>query len=199
MPWEYPYRGLGLITLVGTTYDTSLLYAATPGSAGVAILRPLTRACGAGSVHYQSGTTSHVAMAVISRPPLPHAQAGRRPRLICYLHRCVHQTDNTRHTPHRRARSYSIIHESSHPPIKPLCDARAIELGSHRRAQPAIAAREVSQSGLLGIPLHSLVHPASGARSPSKRSTTVVLSAVAPTWLWATPWRRALSTAHIVG
>ena len=26
-----PYRGLGLITLVGTTHDTSLLYAVTRG------------------------------------------------------------------------------------------------------------------------------------------------------------------------
>ena len=29
-----PYRGLGLITLVGMTHDTSLLYAATRGEAG---------------------------------------------------------------------------------------------------------------------------------------------------------------------
>ena len=36
VPWEYvweyvPYRGLGLITLVRTTHDTSLQYAATRG------------------------------------------------------------------------------------------------------------------------------------------------------------------------
>ena len=140
----------------------------------------------------------HIAMAVISRTPLPHAQAGRRPRLICYLHRCVHQTDNTRHT-YRCAWSYSIIHETSHSPTKPLCDARAIELGSHCPAQPTTAAREVPQSGHLGIALHPPVRPASHGGSPSPRSTTVVQSAAAPTWLWATPCRRALGMVHIVG
>ena len=67
-----PYRGLGLITLVGTTHDTSLLYAATRG-------RRVKHPCptlmhGGSTAHHQAGTTCHIALAVIRR--LPTAQSG---------------------------------------------------------------------------------------------------------------------------
>ena len=68
-----PYRGLGLITLVGTTHDTSLLYAATRG-------RRVKHPCptlmhGGSTAHHQAGTTCHIALAVIRRLPVPHNQA----------------------------------------------------------------------------------------------------------------------------
>ena len=58
-----PYRGLGLLTLVGTTHDTSLLYAATRG-------RRVKHPCptlmhGGSTAHHQAGTTCHIALAVI--------------------------------------------------------------------------------------------------------------------------------------
>ena len=110
-----------------------------------------------------------------------------------------HKTDNTRHTPHYRAWPHSITPETSNSPTKRLCDARAKDVGSHRPAQSTIVAREVLQSSHLGITLHPRVHPASRAGSPSTCWTTVVMSAAAPTWLWATPYRHALGITHKVG
>ena len=138
-------------------------------------------------------------MAVISRPPLQHAQGTRKPRLICYLRHCIHQTHNTRHSTHRCAWSYNIIHVSSHSPIKPICDAGAIEPESRRPAQPTIVAREAPQSGHLGSAVHPRVHPVYHNGSPSTRLTTVVLSAAAPTWLCATPCQRARGMTDIAG
>ena len=88
VPWEYiPYRGLGLITLVGTTHDTSLLYAATRG-------RRVKHPCptlmhGGSTAHHQAGTTCHIALAVIRRLPIPHNQAVRAVLLRRYPLRCV--------------------------------------------------------------------------------------------------------------
>ena len=44
---------------------------------------------------YQAGTTCHVALAVISRLPSPHTQAGVRPLLKCHYRFCVHYMENT--------------------------------------------------------------------------------------------------------
>ena len=98
---EIPYRGLGLITLAGTTHDTSLSYTATCGQAGVAILHQSNRVCGGSAVHYQAGTTCHVAMAVISRPPFR-----------------VHQMNNTWRAHHRRAWPHSISPRNQELPCK---------------------------------------------------------------------------------
>ena len=46
---------------------------------------------------------------------------------------------------------------------------------------------------------HPLGRPANCAESPSKHSTTVAQSGVAPIWLWATPYRHVLGTTHKVG
>ena len=69
-----PYRGLGLITLIGTAYDTSLLYVATQG-------RRVKHPCptlmhGGSTAHHQPGTTCHNALAGIRRLPVPHTQSG---------------------------------------------------------------------------------------------------------------------------
>ena len=82
-----PYRGLGLITLVRTTHDTSLLYAATQG-------RRVKHPCptlmhGGSTAHHQAGTTCHIALAVIRRLPLPHNQAVKALLLRRYPLRCV--------------------------------------------------------------------------------------------------------------
>ena len=70
-----PYRGFGLITLVRTTHDTSLLYMATRGRR---LKHPSpTLMHGGSTAHYQAGTPCHVALAVISRLPSPHARAMR--------------------------------------------------------------------------------------------------------------------------
>ena len=68
-----PYRGWGLISLVGTTHDTSLLYAATRGRRAK---HPcLTLMHGGSTAHHHAGTTCHIALAVIHRLPVPHNQA----------------------------------------------------------------------------------------------------------------------------
>ena len=69
-----PYTGLGLITLVGTTHDTSLLYAATRGRRAKHPCPTLMH--GGSTAHHQAGTTCHIALAVIRRLPLPHHQAA---------------------------------------------------------------------------------------------------------------------------
>ena len=150
-------------------------------------------------MHYQAGTTCHIALAVISRPPSPHTQAGRRPVLKCHYRFRVHKMDNTRPDHHLRTWPRSITPDTSSSPTKFLGDARATELVSHRPAQPTTATGAVLQSGHLGIALHPPRHPASDAESPSTHPTTVVLSGVAPIWLSATPYRRALGMTHKVG
>ena len=91
-----PYRGLGLITLIGTTHDTSLLYAATRG-------RRVKHPCptlmhGGNTAHHQAGTTCHIALAVIRRLPLPHTQVMRAPLLRCHPRRCVQHRDGAKRT-----------------------------------------------------------------------------------------------------
>ena len=91
-----PYRGLGLITLVGTTHDTSLLYAATRG-------RRVKHPCptlmhGGSTAHHQAGRTCHIALAVIRRLPGSHNQAMKALLLRRYPLRCVQHKDGGRCT-----------------------------------------------------------------------------------------------------
>ena len=70
-----PYRGFGLIILVGTIHDTSLLYVSTRG-------RRVNHPCptlmqGGSTAHYHASTTCHIALAVTRRLPSPHTQAMR--------------------------------------------------------------------------------------------------------------------------
>ena len=91
-----PYRGLGLITLVGTTHDTSLLYVATRG---MRVKHPSpTLMHGGSTAHDQAGTTCHIALAVIRRLPLPHTQAMRTLLLRCHPLRCVQHRDSGKRT-----------------------------------------------------------------------------------------------------
>ena len=91
-----PYRGFGLITLVGTTHDTSLLYAATRGGR-LKHPRP-TFMHGDSTAHHQAGTTCHIALAVIHRLPEPHNQAMRALLLRRHCLRCVQRRDGSRCT-----------------------------------------------------------------------------------------------------
>ena len=86
-----PYRGLGLVTLVKMTHDTSLLYAATRG-------RRVKHPCptlmhGGSTAHRQAGMTCHIVLAVIRRLPLLHTQATRAVILRCHPLRCVQHRD----------------------------------------------------------------------------------------------------------
>ena len=91
-----PYRGLGLITLVGTTDDTSLLYAATRGRR---VKHPCpTLMYGGSTAHHQAGTTCRIALAVIRRLPLRHNPAMRALLLRCHPLRCVQHRDGGKHT-----------------------------------------------------------------------------------------------------
>ena len=90
------YRGLGLITLVGTTHDTLLLYVATRG-------RRLKHPCptlmyGGSRAHHQAGTTCHIALAVIPHLPSPHSQAMRPHVHRCHPSRCVKHRDGGKRT-----------------------------------------------------------------------------------------------------
>ena len=91
-----PYRGLGLITLVGTTHDTSLLYVATRGRR---VKHPSPTLMYMGSTaHHQAGTTCHTMLAVIRRLPSPHTQAMRTLLPRCHLRRCVQRRDGGKRT-----------------------------------------------------------------------------------------------------
>ena len=69
------YRELGVITLVGMTDGTSLLYVATQSRR---VRHPFsTLIHGGNTAHYQAGTTCHIALAVIRRLPSPQTQAMR--------------------------------------------------------------------------------------------------------------------------
>ena len=123
-----PYRGLGLITLVGTTHDTSLLYVATRG-------RRVKHPCptlmhGGSTAHHQAGTTYHIALAVIRRLPLPHTQAMRALLLRCHPRRCVQHRDGGKrihisHTlsscitpgPHRAVTISSMMPQPKNPRV----------------------------------------------------------------------------------
>ena len=91
-----PYRGLGLITLVGTTHDTSLLYAATRGRR---VKHPCPTLMHGGSMaDHQAGRTCHIALAVIRRLPVPHNRAVKALLLRRYPLRCVQRGDGSRCT-----------------------------------------------------------------------------------------------------
>ena len=91
-----PYRGLGPITLVETTNDTSLLYAATLGRR---VKHPcLTLMHGGSTAHHQAGTTCHMALAVIRSLPVPHNQAMKELLLRRYPLRYVQRRDGSRCT-----------------------------------------------------------------------------------------------------
>ena len=71
-----PHRGLGIIFLVGTTHDTSLLYVATRGRR---VNHPSPTLMYVGSTaHHQAGMTCHTALAVIRHLPSPHTRGGGR-------------------------------------------------------------------------------------------------------------------------
>ena len=123
-----PYRGLGLITLVGTTHDTSLLYAATWGRR---VKHPCpTLMYGGRTAHHQAGTTCHIALAVILRLPEPHNQAMRALLLRRHPLRCVQRGDGGRcahisHTlstcvtpgPHRASTISSVMPQPEYPRV----------------------------------------------------------------------------------
>ena len=91
-----PCRGLGLITLVGTTHDTSLLYV---GTRGRRVKHPCpTLKQGESTAHHQAGRTCHIALAVIRRLPSPHTQATRALLLRCHPRRCVQHRDGGKRT-----------------------------------------------------------------------------------------------------
>ena len=154
---------------------------------GVASLHQLNRVCGGDTMHYQAGTTCHIALGVMSRPPLPHTQAGRRPLLKCHHHFRVHQMGNTRPVHHLRTWPGSTTPDTSSSPTKFLGDARATLRVSHHPAKPTTAAGAMPQLGHVGIALHPPGHPASHAESRSTHPTTAVQSGVAPIWLLVHP------------
>ena len=91
-----PYRGLGLITLVGTTHDTSLLYAACQGER---VKHPCpTLMHGGSTAHHQAGTTRRITLAVIRRLPVPQNQTTRALLLMCHPLRCVQHRDGGKRT-----------------------------------------------------------------------------------------------------
>ena len=86
-----PYRGSGLITLVWTTHDTSLMYVATRGRQ---VKHPSpTLVHGGSTSHYQAGTTCQTVLAVIRRLPSPHTQAMRILLPMSHHRRCVQHRD----------------------------------------------------------------------------------------------------------
>ena len=190
-PCECPTNVWALLPESGrpVTLDFSMR---DPGHAGEALRLWLNRVCGGGTSDYQAGMTCHIALTVTQRPPLPHTQAARRPLLN---HRCrIHHTDNTRYVHHVHIRSRRIT-----PPNKVLGDATPIEPASHHPEQPTTPAWAVPLSVHPGIAPHPLARPANRAESPSRHSTTIAHSGVAPIWLRATPYRRVPGTTHKVG
>ena len=91
-----PYRGLRLITLVGTTHNTSLLYVATRGRRAKSPSPILVH--GGSTAHHQAGTTCHTALAAIRRLPSPHTQAMRTLLPMSRLRRCVRHRDVSKRT-----------------------------------------------------------------------------------------------------
>ena len=149
-------------------------------------------------MHYRAGTTCHIALAVISRPPWPHTQAGRRPLLKCHHHFRVQHMGNIRPVNHLRAWPRSVTSDSSSLPTNFLGDAKVRKLVSPRPVRATTAAGGVLQSGHLDIAPHPPRHPANRAESPSRHPTTIALSGVAPISLWPTPYQHALGMTHIV-
>ena len=123
-----PYRGLGLITLVRTAHDTSLLYAATRGRR---VKHPSpTLMHGGSTAYHQAGTTCHIALAVIRRLPVPQNQAMRALLLRCHPLRCVQHRDGGRRThishtlsiyitpgPHRAVTISSVMPQPMYPRV----------------------------------------------------------------------------------
>ena len=123
-----PYRGLGLITLVGTSHDTSLLYVATRGRR---VKHPSpTLMHGGSTAHHQAGTTFHIALAVIRRLPSPHTQAMRTLLLRCHTRRYVQHRDGGKRThishtmssyitpgPHRAFTMSSVMPQPKYPRV----------------------------------------------------------------------------------
>ena len=123
-----PYRGLGLITLFGTTHDTSLLYVATRGRR---MKHPsLTLVHGGNTIHHQAGTTCHTALAVIRPLPSPHTQAMRTLLPMSHLRPCVPHRDGGKRThishtlsscitpgPHRVLTTSSVMPQPKNPRV----------------------------------------------------------------------------------
>ena len=123
-----PYRVLGLITLIGTTKDTSLLYVATRGRR---VKHPSpTLVHGGSTAHYHAGTTCHIALAVIRRLPSPHTQAMRTLLLRRHPRRCVQHRDGGMRThisltlsscitagPHRTCTMSSVMPQPKNPRV----------------------------------------------------------------------------------
>ena len=91
-----PYRGFGLITMDGTTHDTSLLYAATRG-------RPMkhlspTLAHGGSTAHRVAGTTCHIALAVIRQLRSPNTQAMRTLLPMSHHRDCIRHRQGGKRT-----------------------------------------------------------------------------------------------------
>ena len=109
-----PYRGVGLITLVGTALDTSLLYVPTRG-------RRVRHPCptlmhGGSTAHHQAGTTCHIALAVMGCLPLPHTQAVRALLLRCQPCPCVQHRDGCKR-PHVSHTLSSCLTPDPHRPF----------------------------------------------------------------------------------
>ena len=123
-----PYRGLGLICLVGTTHDTSLLYVATWRRR---VKHPYpTLMHGGSTAHHHAGTTCHIALAVIRCLPSPHTQAMGTMLLTCYPRRCVQHRDGGKRTqisytlsscitpgPHRAFTISSVMPQPKNPRV----------------------------------------------------------------------------------
>ena len=127
-----PYRGLGLIPLVGTTHDTSVLYAATRGRR----LRHLspTLVHGGSTAHRQAGTTCHTALAVIRRLPSARTQAIRTLLPMSHHRRCVQHRDGGKRT-HISHTPSSCITPGSHcflttPSVMPQPKNPRVTMGS---------------------------------------------------------------------
>ena len=123
-----PYRDLGLITLVGTTHDSSLLYVATRDRR---VKHPSSTLMHGGSTaHYQASTTCHIALAIVRPLPSPHTQAMRTLLPRCHPRRCVQHRDGGKRTyisqtlsscitpgPHRACTMYSVMPQPKNPRV----------------------------------------------------------------------------------
>ena len=123
-----PYWGLGLITLVGTTHDTSLWYVTARGRRLRYPCRTLMH--GGSTAHNQAGMTCHIALAAIRRLPLPQTQAMKTLLLRCHPCCCAQHRDGgkrtqTSHTlsscitpgPHRAVTISSVMPQQKNPGV----------------------------------------------------------------------------------
>ena len=149
-----PYRGLGLITLVGTTHDTSLLYAATRG-------RRVKHPCptlmhGGSTAHHQAGMTCHIALAVIRCLPVPHNQAAKALLLRRYPLRCVQRRDGGWCTHNSQPHRPAAPAPTTPSPSPPRCHNQSIHESPSRAAHHSVRGRAAD-----GAPGH---------RTPSTRT-----------------------------